>query len=105
MSRTLDKTKAGAAARTSTDTSAKPSEKAKPKETWRDTVEQLVVAFILAVLIKGFVAEAFVIPTGSMAPTLYGQHKEVTCPYCFEVFGVNAADEEREGSRSTPRPA
>ena len=36
----------------------------------RDTVESLAVAFILALLIRGFEAEAFVIPTGSMAPTL-----------------------------------
>ena len=45
----------------------------KQKESARDLVEQVVVAFILAFLIRGFEAEAFVIPTGSMAPTLYGQ--------------------------------
>ena len=56
-----------------------------------------MVAFILAFLIRGFEAEAFVIPTGSMAPTLYGQHKEVTCPQCGEVFAVNAADESEVG--------
>ncbi len=65
----------------------------KRKESTRDLVEQVVVAFILAFLIRGFEAEAFVIPTGSMAPTLYGQHKEVTCPQCGEVFAVNAAHE------------
>src|SRR2546430_1176608 len=64
----------------------------KKQDSARDFVEQIVVAFILAFLIRGFEAEAFVIPTGSMAPTLYGQHKEVTCPQCYEVFAVNAAD-------------
>ena len=34
------------------------------KETNRDLVEQIVVALILAFLIRGYVAEAFVIPTG-----------------------------------------
>ena len=36
----------------------------------RETVEAFVVAFILALLFRAFLAEAFVIPTGSMAPTL-----------------------------------
>ena len=38
----------------------------------RETVEAFVVAFILALLFRAFLAEAFVIPTGSMAPTLMG---------------------------------
>jgi signal peptidase I len=63
------------------------------KEGNRDLVEQVVVAFILAFLIRGFEAEAFVIPTGSMAPTLMGRHKEVTCPECGEIYPVNASDE------------
>jgi signal peptidase I len=76
-----------------TPKAAAPEAPAKKKETARDLVEQIVVAFIAAFLIRGFEAEAFVIPTGSMAPTLYGQHKEVTCPQCGEVFAVNAAEE------------
>jgi signal peptidase I len=65
----------------------------KPKESTRDFVEQIVVAIILAVLIRGFDAEAFVIPTGSMAPTLMGRHKEVTCPQCGLVYAINASEE------------
>ncbi len=60
----------------------------------RDIVEQISVAFILALLMRGFEAEAFVIPTGSMAPTLMGRHKEITCPQCSFVYAVNAHDEE-----------
>ncbi len=63
------------------------------RESMRDFVEQIVIAFILAFLVRGFEAEAFVIPTGSMAPTLMGMHKEVACPYCGYVFTVNAAEE------------
>ena len=48
----------------------------------RETVESIVIAFILAFLFRTFEAEAFVIPTGSMAPTLYGRHKEATCQTC-----------------------
>ena len=38
------------------------------------TIQSLVVAFVLAMVFRGFVVEGFVIPTGSMAPTLLGQH-------------------------------
>jgi signal peptidase I len=38
------------------------------------TIKQLIFAFVLAMTFRGFVTEGFVIPTGSMAPTLYGQH-------------------------------
>jgi signal peptidase I len=66
---------------------------AKPREGHRETVEAIVVAMILALLVRGFEAEAFVIPTGSMAPTLMGRHKEVTCPQCAFVYAVNASEE------------
>ena len=52
----------------------------------RDTVEAIVVAFILALVVRGFEAQAFVIPTGSMAPTLMGRHKELACPQCGFVY-------------------
>jgi len=48
----------------------------------KDTVESIVVAFILAFAFRAFVAEAFVIPTGSMAPNLYGMHRMHTCMVC-----------------------
>lgn len=39
-----------------------------------DTLQSLIVAFVLAMVFRGFIIEGFVIPTGSMAPTLLGQH-------------------------------
>jgi signal peptidase I len=59
----------------------------------RELVEALVVAGVAALLVRGFEAQAFVIPTGSMAPTLMGRHKEVSCPQCGYVFAVNASEE------------
>jgi signal peptidase I len=38
------------------------------------TLQSLIVAFVLAMTFRGFVTEGFVIPTGSMAPTLMGEH-------------------------------
>jgi signal peptidase I len=66
---------------------------AHPNEGYRDTVEAIVVAFILALVVRGFEAQAFVIPTGSMAPTLMGRHKEIACPQCGFVYAVNASEE------------
>jgi signal peptidase I len=38
-------------------------------------------------------AEAFVVPTGSMAETLIGYHKDVVCPECGYAFPVNASQQ------------
>jgi len=59
----------------------------------RELVESLVAALVLAFLIRTFEAEAFVIPTGSMAPTLMGRHKDVVCPKCGYPFQVSASSE------------
>ncbi|MBX3443746.1 MAG: signal peptidase I [Planctomyces sp.] len=63
------------------------------RESLRDTMESIVFAFILAFLFRTFEAEAFVIPTGSMAPTLYGRHKEADCVQCGCHIVVGASDE------------
>lgn len=59
----------------------------------RETVESLVIAFVLAFLFRTFAAEAFVIPTGSMAPTLMGRHKDVVCPECGCPYQISASNE------------
>lgn len=42
----------------------------KPKSIIRDWVESIIVALMLALVIRAFVVQAFKIPTGSMRPTL-----------------------------------
>src|SRR5581483_6396056 len=59
----------------------------------REVIETVVFVVVLVLLLKSFVAEAFVIPTGSMATTLYGYQKVVTCPKCGYEFPVNASQE------------
>lgn len=71
----------------------KKSHPSKKMDGRRETIESVVVAFILAFLFRSFEAEAFVIPTGSMAPTLRGRHKEVDCEKCKYRFAVGASDE------------
>jgi signal peptidase I len=58
----------------------------------RETVESVIIAFVLAFLFRTFEAEAFVIPTGSMAPTLMGKHKDLECPMCHYRYQVSASD-------------
>jgi signal peptidase I len=48
----------------------------------RDTVESVWVAIILAFVLRAFMVEAFVIPTGSMAPRLMGEHYDLICSAC-----------------------
>jgi signal peptidase I len=68
----------------------------------RETVESIVIAFVLAFLFRTFEAEAFVIPTGSMAPTLMGRHKDVVCPKCTYRYQVSASEEESEDPQRKP---
>ncbi|MBN1765991.1 MAG: signal peptidase I [Sedimentisphaerales bacterium] len=57
----------------------------------KETLESLVIAFILAFVFRAFIVEAFVIPTGSMADTLRGAHFNLTCQECTHNynFGFN----------------
>lgn len=59
----------------------------------REIIETIVFVVVLVLMLRCFVAEAFVIPTGSMAETLYGYQKMVTCPQCNFFFPVNCSSE------------
>jgi len=77
----------------SPDDGPKDGRKAAAPQSNRETVESIVVAVMLAFLFRTFVAEAFVIPTGSMAPTLMGNHKDVTCSKCGHAYQGSASCE------------
>ncbi len=62
----------------------------------REFIESVVIAVILAFLFRTFEAEAFVIPTGSMAPTLQGRHMDVACAQCGYQFRVGASSENSD---------
>lgn len=83
---------------TKTSSEARKPKKKKQTEGTRETIESIAIAFILAFLFKTFQAEAYVIPTGSMAPTLYGRHKEIECDGCGFKFALGASSEIDQGS-------
>jgi len=60
-----------------------------------------VMAVVLAFMFRTFLLEAFIIPTGSMAPTLMGRHLDLVCPECGMRYEVGAsAEEPRDPTRS-----
>jgi signal peptidase I len=61
------------------------------KDAFRETVETVVFVVVLVLLLKAFMAEAFVIPTGSMATTLLGYHRTIECPECGFRFPLNTS--------------
>ena len=73
-----------------------------PRDPFREVIETVVFVVVLVLLLKLFVTEAFVIPTGSMAETLYGYQKIITCAKCGHEFPVNSHDEV-EGNQVTGR--
>jgi signal peptidase I len=70
-----------------------PTETTRNSSNTREILETVVFVVVLVLLLKAFAAEAFVIPTGSMATTLWGYQKYVTCPECGYGFPVNCSDE------------
>jgi signal peptidase I len=63
------------------------------KDSFRELVETVVFVVVLVLMLKLFVIEAFVIPTGSMAETLYGNQKQAVCTQCGFTFPVSASYE------------
>lgn len=61
-----------------------------PPETLKDTLISIMIAFTMAFVFRGFVVEAFVIPTGSMAPTLMGAHTQWRGPNSGYAWPVGA---------------
>jgi signal peptidase I len=68
----------------------KAHKRRRSQESFLETLESIIVAFVLAFIFRAFVVEAFVIPTGSMAPTLYGAHTEFKCSDCGYDFALGS---------------
>ena len=83
-----------------TDAAPTPARPHSPSS--RATVEFLVLLLVGVLLVRGFAAEAYVVPTGSMAPTLLGMHVEVTCTNCRLRFAVGVDEGGRSGRPICP---
>ncbi len=59
----------------------------------RETIESIIIAVVLALMFRAYEAEAFIIPTGSMAPSLQGQHMDLECDNCGFRYRAGASDE------------
>ncbi len=68
----------------------------------RQTVELIVVLCLSVLLVRTFSAEAYVVPTGSMAPTLLGWHRELVCPSCHAGFVIGIEEERQSGEAICP---
>ena len=64
------------------DSGAKGRKKSK-KPVWREMLEVVIWAVILALLIRTFVVEAFYIPTGSMEPTLMPHDRVLVAKFIY----------------------
>ena len=69
----------------------------------RETFETIAIALILVFLFKAFIFELYCIPTGSMASTLMGRHKDVHCEVCGFPFQLSASQESNDG-QANPSP-
>ena len=80
-----------------------PQSALQPTDSAREIVETVVFVVVLVLLLKSFAAEAFVIPTGSMAETLWGHQKVVKCPQCGLEFPVNCSAEVDPSDGAAPQ--
>lgn len=61
---------------------------ASPAHEWADSFKGIIMAFMMALVFRAFVIEGFEIPTGSMAPTLRGQHTQWDSPNSGKTWAV-----------------
>ena len=59
----------------------------------------MLSVLVLYLVIRQFGCEIFKIPTGSMSPTLLGQHRDLHCPNCGLEFPVDGGESEAGGAR------
>lgn len=78
----------------STPSARKPDDEQRPrlakpaKEPWPEQAASFIGFFIYLLILKSFFLPLFIIPTGSMAETLYGEHARHTCPNCGVEYGI-----------------
>lgn len=69
-----------------------------------ESAQTVLTALMLAFVFRSFFVEAFIIPTGSMAESLLGQHGVLVCPNCgWEIdYGPEAGTAGRDRAFQPP---
>src|SRR4051812_16260433 len=78
-----------------------------PPDFWRPGLvgrtEEILIVLVLSILLfRTFAAEAYIVPTGSMAPTLLGDHEEIVCPNCGIRFALGLDEAAQSGRPICP---
>lgn len=81
-----------------------PNARPAPPSSIKETLTSIIIAFALAFVFRGFVVEAFIIPTGSMAPTLLGAHIRVRNADSGSEWTVNPWDYADPRTAQAPLP-
>jgi signal peptidase I len=68
---------------------AAPAVRERPVHPWLEETASIVGFFVYLLILKSFFLPLFIIPTGSMAETLYGAHVLHTCPNCGIEYAVS----------------
>lgn len=68
----------------------------------RHASEFLVILILGILFARTFAAEAYIVPTGSMAPTLLGLHRDYLCPSCQLRFAIGVDDDGHFGRPVCP---
>lgn len=70
-----------------------------------DVAQAVLTALLLALVFRAFFVEAFIIPTGSMAPALLGAHGVLVCDVCGWEFPYGPAEPAESGAGAFIPPA
>jgi signal peptidase I len=71
---------------------ADPSSAERDRGFWHELPVLIVVALVIAILIKTFLVQAFYIPSGSMEPTLLPGDRVLVCRVCTHLNDVHRGD-------------
>ena len=81
----------------STNAPNRPAPRSGEQTSVPELIISLLVSFVMAMTARGFVLEGFVIPTGSMAPTLMGQHINWKSPQTGWDYAFNGIPSNESG--------
>ncbi len=71
----------------------------------RPLVESVLALMLGMIVFRSFAAEAYIVPTGSMAPTLLGAHRDLSCDQCGFGFALGVDEDGRAGLAVCPNCA